>query len=356
MAGIFVGYHLQPGGLWKREYLVFPRDRFGDYDFETPRHLNNLVPARVREVKVTDAIPRFMMKEGYDRARRTLSPKTIINIKDNCPTEEDILSEDYVPTEDISDEDNSQPNSVEATSEPEQLGPPTAPPPHTSEVHGLSKHPDFHEWRKDARGRRYAYDVYGNRLRGKPGVPRQRPAGLPRDEWQRMSPTAREAIVGYEKQRLANLQGTTKETSSPSYSSGDHVSTAAYTIGDIQNKTTYRKKLRSRSQRLSKRTTRRTTKVTHQQLAMLFATLSTLLDTGARSKDDDNILPANTTTHYDPGGREARPKDEDNILPANSTTHYNPGGHNARSKDDDDILPAGSKAHCDPGGSRKQLG
>ena len=32
--GIFVGYHLQPGGEWKGEYLVFRLGLFDDYNYD----------------------------------------------------------------------------------------------------------------------------------------------------------------------------------------------------------------------------------------------------------------------------------------------------------------------------------
>ena len=34
--GIFVGYTLQPGGEWKSEFMVFPLERFVDYDYARP--------------------------------------------------------------------------------------------------------------------------------------------------------------------------------------------------------------------------------------------------------------------------------------------------------------------------------
>ena len=36
------------------------------------------MPVRTQEVNMTDKAPQYMMKEGYDRARRTLAPKTVI--------------------------------------------------------------------------------------------------------------------------------------------------------------------------------------------------------------------------------------------------------------------------------------
>ena len=76
--GVLVGYRLQLGALWKGEYLVFPRERFVDYDFSHPRMLNELRPIRTLEVTLTDSEPQFMMKPVYDEARRTLNPRIIV--------------------------------------------------------------------------------------------------------------------------------------------------------------------------------------------------------------------------------------------------------------------------------------
>ena len=74
--GIFVGYYLQPGGKWKGEYLVFPLGLFDEYNYEEPRRLTELHPARTMEAKVTELIS-FPMKPKYDLVKRTL-PLTVI--------------------------------------------------------------------------------------------------------------------------------------------------------------------------------------------------------------------------------------------------------------------------------------
>ena len=61
--GIFVGYYLQPGGMWKHELLVFPLSRFADYDYERPRNLNELRPRRTMEAKLNGPIS-FPFKEN----------------------------------------------------------------------------------------------------------------------------------------------------------------------------------------------------------------------------------------------------------------------------------------------------
>ncbi len=74
--GIFLGYYLQPGGIWKGEYAIFPLERFKDYDYERPRHLNDLRPRRTMEAKLNGPIS-FPLKEKYDIMKRTL-PITIL--------------------------------------------------------------------------------------------------------------------------------------------------------------------------------------------------------------------------------------------------------------------------------------
>ena len=104
-----------------------------------------------------------MMKNGYDTARRTLAPKTLITIQGDKPTQEDILCEDYVPAdlpeepEEIAADDN--PQQTETVPNPSPPPAETATVPRGTPITDLSQHPNFHEWRKDARGRRYAYDV-----------------------------------------------------------------------------------------------------------------------------------------------------------------------------------------------------
>ena len=84
--GMLVGYHLQPGAEWKNEFLVFPREMFVDFGFELPRRNHDLKPVRTQELRLTDKVPQFMMKESYDIARRTLSPPTFIQ---DVPDDED---------------------------------------------------------------------------------------------------------------------------------------------------------------------------------------------------------------------------------------------------------------------------
>ena len=55
--GILVGYHLQPGGLWKNEWEVFRKEDFEDFDFRKPRTLNELRPVRTQEVAMTTHPP-----------------------------------------------------------------------------------------------------------------------------------------------------------------------------------------------------------------------------------------------------------------------------------------------------------
>jgi len=64
--GILVGDYLQPGGIWKGEYQVFPKEMFEHFDWESPRNLKERVPLRTQEVSMTDPTPQFMMKAGYD--------------------------------------------------------------------------------------------------------------------------------------------------------------------------------------------------------------------------------------------------------------------------------------------------
>ena len=41
--GILVGYRLQPGGEWAKDYQVFPLAYFTDYDYDRPRGLRQLI-------------------------------------------------------------------------------------------------------------------------------------------------------------------------------------------------------------------------------------------------------------------------------------------------------------------------
>ena len=69
--------------------MIFPRERFVDYNFEHPRLLNELKPVRTLEVIHTDSEPTFMMKSVYDEARRTLNPRVIIKPLPDTAGDED---------------------------------------------------------------------------------------------------------------------------------------------------------------------------------------------------------------------------------------------------------------------------
>ena len=49
--GIIVGCRLHSGGIWAKDYLVFPVRYFDDYDFDKPRNMMELVPITTRELK-----------------------------------------------------------------------------------------------------------------------------------------------------------------------------------------------------------------------------------------------------------------------------------------------------------------
>ena len=73
-----MGYHLQPGGQFKGEFVVFRKSHFDNYDFEKPRTQLELRPVRTQEVSLTERPPRFMMKAAYDAARRLLKTNLLI--------------------------------------------------------------------------------------------------------------------------------------------------------------------------------------------------------------------------------------------------------------------------------------
>ena len=62
------------------------------FDFDTPRKFYELKPVRTPEVRFTDATPHFMMKEGYDVARRTL---TKVLIQDEPASGSDAPPDDH---------------------------------------------------------------------------------------------------------------------------------------------------------------------------------------------------------------------------------------------------------------------
>ncbi len=75
--GLLVGYHLQPGGEFKGEYEVFPKERFAEYDFDVPKGLNELRPVRTLEVRRTDREPEFPMRPLYKQATRSVTLQTV---------------------------------------------------------------------------------------------------------------------------------------------------------------------------------------------------------------------------------------------------------------------------------------
>ncbi len=54
--GIFLGYYLQPGGQWKHEFLIFPLERFIDYEYARPRKMTELRPRRTMEAKLNGPV------------------------------------------------------------------------------------------------------------------------------------------------------------------------------------------------------------------------------------------------------------------------------------------------------------
>ena len=148
--GVLVGYHLQPGGEWKNEFLVFPRERFVNFDFEVPRKYSEMRPVRTQEVRLTDAVPHFMMKEAYDRARRTLSPPTFI--KD--VTDEQFVDADILDAQsDEQDNENLEDQDPQISDQDLPSDSADSPPVSSSELvpdpSDLARHPRFHHWRYD---------------------------------------------------------------------------------------------------------------------------------------------------------------------------------------------------------------
>ena len=96
-----MGYHLQPGGLWKNEVGLCRKEDFQYFDFTKPRNLNELRPVRTQEFALTDRTPQFMMKAPYDVARRTLSQHTLIRLdKPDAPEDaEEAPAEEPPPEE-----------------------------------------------------------------------------------------------------------------------------------------------------------------------------------------------------------------------------------------------------------------
>ena len=74
--GILVGYRLQVGGVWGKDYQVFPLNYFRDYDYNTPCNMRDLIPITTQECKLTGTLS-FPLKSRYDAHKRML-PNCII--------------------------------------------------------------------------------------------------------------------------------------------------------------------------------------------------------------------------------------------------------------------------------------
>ena len=66
VAGIFLGYHLQPGGKWSGDYVVVELS-----ELRTNRHFKNASLQRVKEVVKPSEIV-FPLKKGYEIDRNTI--------------------------------------------------------------------------------------------------------------------------------------------------------------------------------------------------------------------------------------------------------------------------------------------
>merc|ERR1712051_119338 len=104
--GIFMGYHLQPGGKWSKEYCVFRKRNFEQFDFTKPRGLHELIPVRTQECKVTSKSYEFMLKAPYDVARRTLLQHALIRIDPDAsgeappePTPAEVIPDEVIDLE-----------------------------------------------------------------------------------------------------------------------------------------------------------------------------------------------------------------------------------------------------------------
>ena len=82
VAGVFLGYHLQPGGKWSGDYIVVELN-----ELKTSRHFKNASLQRVVEVvKPSEYI--FPLKKGYEANRNTIEGfDEGIEVKDfgSCP-------------------------------------------------------------------------------------------------------------------------------------------------------------------------------------------------------------------------------------------------------------------------------
>ena len=227
--GMLVGYHLQPGAQWKGEFVVFSREKFVDYDFEHPRTLNELRPIRTLEVKLTDAVPQFMLKPVYDNARRTLNPRVIIKQLSDDPNG----SEHADASDDVATSAANHMTDDSSTTE----GPAAAPdPPDDSSTTGLTaddiwnkallgkgridmtKHPLYHHFEFDASGKQWAADEHGHRLYRKPLKGTKRPPYCDSATWAKTSAADKAGIIaGHEAMlRARNLAASESTPSSSS--------------------------------------------------------------------------------------------------------------------------------------------
>jgi len=172
--GILVGYYLQPGGQWKGEFQVFPKDKFEDFDWERPRNLKELIPLRTQEVKLTDDVPQYMMKAGYDGVRRTLK------------------SPFHAQPAPGSDEIDPGANTADASAGSD---PAEAAVDDEDDEDALRRHPLFSEFRHDSKGRRYAYDAFGSRIMPKGITKSGRPNTCPPMVWRHMSAEEKRATT-----------------------------------------------------------------------------------------------------------------------------------------------------------------
>ena len=109
--GIFVGYRLQPGATWNREYLVFPKSYFEGYDFDRPHNLVELTPVITQECRQIGELS-FPLKSLYDSHRRCFKPVCIIR------TIDEIAAQDPEDDGDDEGEDTPSTDGVPARTEP----------------------------------------------------------------------------------------------------------------------------------------------------------------------------------------------------------------------------------------------
>ena len=64
--GIIVGRRLHSGGIWAKDYLVFPIRYFDNHDYSRPRNMLELVPITTQEVKAVEGEITFPLKPTYD--------------------------------------------------------------------------------------------------------------------------------------------------------------------------------------------------------------------------------------------------------------------------------------------------